>query len=351
MRSTRATRAAWCTVPMLFAAACLAEPAETQPAEKVTRTEGEQLAKLRELDQAGKHKLVLSRSLGMELSGKSYDFQREVLLLQSEALRRTGEARAARGPLLRLLGYIRKLPAFRRKEEVSRVLFLIGLYKQVRYGRYISPRRKPTPTTNPAKQGFSITDDAGWQRAKMDYARYSLGRQDGRLRVLENSTSPTNMFSGMMDMLDAVDMVRPHVPGPANSKAAYLAAALVEAFDKVVGRKKCVRRASQLCNGTLWPRGRLMRLADRGRIAEKIAEEVRQLYLVNYRFGNRLTEYARKHNLLEDLDEPLATLADRRDVLRTAYVEVETFVDTRFRIRRIDQAPSDPLKKIPTGKW
>ncbi|KPK44947.1 MAG: hypothetical protein AMK72_11480 [Planctomycetes bacterium SM23_25] len=344
-------RAAWGAAVLAMALGSVAQATETAPAGTAGGLESQQLERLRELAQAGKFKAVLERTVGRDLSKNSFEYQREVLSLQAEAFRRTGEPHAAMSTLYQLMRYAQKLPAFRREEEVNRVLFPIGLYRRVRNGKYISPRKKPPTATAPAEQGWPIADDEGWERAKEDYARYLLGRLDGRLRVVENSTNPTKLFGEMLEMLDGVDGVRPHMPDLANKKVVFLAAAMVKAFDKAIEGKRCLDLAQRLVNGRLWPRGVMMSLVERNRTAERIVKDVGELYLVNYRLGNRLTDYARKHKITEEMDGPLSVLSDRREALQSAFVQVDSFVERKHRIRRLGDPPPDPLNKIPTGKW
>ena len=336
-------------------AACPAGPAGKQDKAKprLSTEDRELLEKLRRLHRAGRDKELLGLTVGRKLSGKDFGFQREVLHLQSESFRRTGQFQAARSAVTQWMKSAQKLPEFRRKDEVAGALFLVAIYRGLRRGQYVSPRGKPE---RPAKDGppaepVPITDDAGWAAAKRDYAIHSFELMERRFGKLKKATDLWLLVKEVSRMLGGAAVVHAHVPTVAAERGARLAAAEVKRFDEVLAAKNSLPRAEKLCNGTLWQEVRLLRLDHKVRTAEKITEQVRQLYLINYQLGKMLTEFARPRDLIGRMSEALSTVSGRRADLQDRYAEVERYVDRKYRIHRLGAAPSDPLKKIPTGKW
>ena len=318
----------------------------------ITILEREDLVKLRELTAGGpsKAKEVLAVTVGKDLSKASYPYQKEMLTAQAEARRRTGQPAEARNCFERLMKYAQKLPLVGDSvREVRAALFPVGLYKCVRGDKYISPRKSDKPPVEGEQVGWTISDEAGWQRAKEDYAAWSLEKLDGRLRIALKGTNLAGLTNDLFEMLDGTEVVRPWARDLANGKAREVAAKMTERFDELAQGQKCLTEARAVQDGTIWPR--LMRLIDRPATAERIAKQVRQLYVDNYALGDRLTDWARAQDCTEAVSGAISTVAIRRDALQQDYVDVESYVDQNFRFHRLGEPLVEAITKIPTGRW
>ncbi len=327
-------------------------PAPTDDKEPtLTQVEERKIKPLRELAQAGKHEELLAKTVGMDLKDRTYEFRREVLGFQAAAFRRTGKAMSAMSTMKRLTQYAAKLPAFRRKKEVNRLVLPTQVLMLAKTGRYVSPAKRGKPADGPDRRGLDISDDSNWSAAQDDYARYLLGRLDVKIKRLDRITTPGLLLKKMLEALRVTDVVRPHMPALANEKARAVADAFVRRQGAIIEGQRSLRLAPSLCDGSLLPKGKGMSPKVRRGTALRIVNDLRKLYLINYEWGKALTRYGREQGVAQELDGPVSALDARCRSLRSTFVEADNyaFYGTYYGPNLIRK--NEPLKKIPTAPW
>lgn len=308
--------------------------------------------RLNELEKTADPDDVLELTRAQELEDSSFAFRNSVLRAQSASQRRLGMYTAAERSLRSLVGYAKDEPGFRRREEMPGLIFLVRVYECVMNGYYRSPRVTDSPSTGPAERK-PVSDDGAWEAAKRDYAKYLMETVDGMLAVLEEFGHPEKLMDHFEDMLDLVNMVRPHFRPMADEKAVVVIDGMVKRYETVMtpACKDQMEKAELLRKRKLWPGNRLVTPREKRAIAYDIHGNVKSLYVMNYTWGKSIAVYSRRHDLLDETSDQLKTLAARGETLLAAYVELDRYMDVAYERHPYGTPPNDPYSEVPTEAW
>jgi len=328
--------------------------ATTTSATSMTLAERKVVVRLHQLDEAGKADDILDITTATKLTGHSYDFRHAVLMCQSESHRRLGQFSSAVRSIRTLLEHAQQEPGFRRDDLLPPLVFLVHLYRRVFGGFYKSPRRRSSSSVVLAQDPKPISDDGAWHAAKEDYARYLLESVDRTLAKLPELSTPAKLKEALGEMLAVIRMVRLHdFAKLADEKAVAVIHATLIRYEEVVSGpcKEETANAQLLRQGKLWPRARLVTPKQKRAIAYEIYGNLRRLYIINYKWGKRLTCYSRKHGLVKSTKEDLAKLVERGKRLMESFVALDNYLDAAYETHPIGEPANDPLSKIPTEPW
>jgi len=272
------------------------------------------------LERQGKYGEILKITLRTDLKHRTYAFRRAVLLVQSEARRRTKSFGEAEKSLRKLLKFAQDLPEYNRSDAVEPLLLPVHIFKHVKRGYYQSPRRLDSVTMRRFREK-TIADDGTWEAAKRDFATYMLEELDKLLVKLDRQSTPQSLKRRMDEMLQTTDSVRWHFRAMANKKTVVIISSAIKRYNKIMDPpcKEFTGKATKLRKKKLWPRGRIITPRQKEAVAKKIWSSVRSLYVINYLWGQTLTRYARKHGLLKQTKGGLRNLASRQDKLRRSW--------------------------------
>ncbi len=327
-------------------------PAPSTEPTGYTVLERHMVGRLNELEKTAEPDDVLELTRAQELEHSTFAFRRTVLHAQSVSQRRLGMYTAAERSLRSLVGYTKDEPAFRRREEMPGLIFLVRVYECVVNGYYRSPRVADSPSTGPAERK-PVSDDGAWEAAKKDYARYLMETVDGMLAALEEFGHPEKLMDHFEDMLDLVNMVRPHFRPMADGKAVVVIGGTVKRYETVMtpACKDQMEKAELLRKRKLWPPNRLVTPKEKRAIAYDIHGNVKSLYLMNYQWGKSIAIYSRRHDLLDETTDELKTLAKRGETLLATYVELDKYMDVAYDRHPHGAPPNDPHSEVPTEAW